>query len=1210
MHPPSIGNDKGDPPQKPRPSVYPGLVPVVLSLVLVIGLWGFPPAFGVYEPHFLLPIFNTILFLAAAVIAYIAWCSYLLSGSATILWLGCGVLALGTGSLAAGWLIYPFGPNVNVTIFNVAVLLAAICHTGSVIAGLDGEAGSMDPERRPRRVAMAYLAVVAIIAWLAGLTLGGVMPPFFIQGQGPTMLRQYVVEWSIVLLTFTSLVLMRRFRGRRSVFLYWYSLALALMAIAMLAFFLQTAVGSLIGWVGRSSYVLAAIYFLVAVRTARRQVRSTGVGLSEAMADLFGPEQSRALFDNLNDSLAIDELIFDDRGKPCDWRILNVNPAYLKATGRSIDEIAGRRLSEIFGIDRAPEPFISRFAQVVQTGKPVQVEGYFEPLRKHLLISAFHLGGLRFATLVTDITERQQAEAALRESEARLELALRSSEMGVWSLDLVENKRSFDDQVCHLLGLDPAKFTGKAEEFFNAVHPQDREAVKSALARSIEHGAPYESEYRTTWPDGSIHHITARGKLVYDNDGRPVRLNGLIWDTTERKQAEEALRLSEEKFAVAFANNPAAIALTRFEDGLIMEVNDTYLTMFGYSRDEVIGRSTLNLNIWPPTGDRARQGKELREKGSFRGREQTLLRRSREPFVALGSVALLKFAGEELVVSTWLDISERKRAEEAMRASEEKYRNLFENMTEEVHFWQLLRDEAGHIITWRLVDANPPTLKTWGRETIQEIRGKTADEIFGPGSTDHFLPIVQKIMAEGRPHAFEDYFSQLDKYFRFTSVPLGDHFITTGADITNIRKAEVARRESEERLRLLGDNLPDSAVYQYVHESDGKVRFLYMSGGIERLNGVSAQEVLQDSGALHRQILPEYYGPLVEAEKQSARELSDFEVEVPMQRSDGEVRWMRLHSRPRRLPDGSTVWDGVQIDVTERKRAEAERQKLIEKLQVTQEELQSANEELMVQAEEMRVQREELQQSHVLLEQRVKERTAEVVAANERMKYLTAQVLTAQEQERKRISMDLHDDLGQSLLVLRMQLNAMLRKSPSEPAISQGLGESAGYLRKIIDKVRNLSHALSPATLGKLNLTEAVHSLLEEFQTYSDIRTEADLDEVGPSLSKEARIGIYRILQEFLTNVQKHAQASKVKVAIKAVDDRVAVSMEDNGIGFDLDEVRGTIHKPGGLGLLSMEGRVQMLGGHLALISQKGQGTRLHFEIPHQAGAEFPEPRW
>jgi PAS domain S-box-containing protein len=138
---------------------------------------------------------------------------------------------------------------------------------------------------------------------------------------------------------------------------------------------------------------------------------------------------------------------------------------------------------------------------------------------------------------------------------------------------------------------------------------------------------------------------------------------------------------------------------------------------------------------------------------------------------------------------------------------------------------------------------------------------------------------------------------------------------------------EEALRTSENRLRLLGDHLPESALYEYVHEPDGRVRFQYFSAGMERLNGVSVDEVLRDAGVLHRQIPPEYLARLVEAEARSALDLSDFDMEVPMRRPDGQVRWMRLHSRPRRMPGGRVVWAGVQTDITERKRAEEENQK-------------------------------------------------------------------------------------------------------------------------------------------------------------------------------------------------------------------------------------------------------------------------------------------
>jgi PAS domain S-box-containing protein len=145
----------------------------------------------------------------------------------------------------------------------------------------------------------------------------------------------------------------------------------------------------------------------------------------------------------------------------------------------------------------------------------------------------------RMSGVCSDITPIKMAEASVREYASRLELALQSSKMGVWHWDIRENKRFFDEPTCRMLGLDCKSFSGTAEEFYGAVHPDDREKLKQALANTMETDSLYEPEYRVIWPDGSVHHIAARARLIRDSVGKPYRVNGVAWDITERKKIEE-----------------------------------------------------------------------------------------------------------------------------------------------------------------------------------------------------------------------------------------------------------------------------------------------------------------------------------------------------------------------------------------------------------------------------------------------------------------------------------------------------------------------------------------------------------------------------------------------------------------------------------------------------------------------------------------------
>jgi PAS domain S-box-containing protein len=227
-------------------------------------------------------------------------------------------------------------------------------------------------------------------------------------------------------------------------------------------------------------------------------------------------------------------------------------------------------------------------------------------------------------------------------------------------------------------------------------------------------------------------------------------------------------------------------------------------------------------------------------------------------------------------------------------------------------------------------------------------------------------------------------------------------------------------------------------------------------------------------------------------------------------------------------------------------------------------------------------------------------RTEEALRASEnKLHVLSSHLLTVQERERKRISLELHDELGQSLTLLKLQMRSVQRKLHED---QKGLRKEAEsiivFIDQVIESARRLSRDLSPAILEDLGLSAALRSMVDEFTARSNIKVSLDLEDVDDLIPAEKQILIYRIIQESLTNIGKHSKSQQVSLAIERGEGEVTLVVEDYGRGFDVKEVSARYSLEKGLGLAAIGERTRMLGGYLEISSSKGKGTKLNVTIP------------
>jgi PAS domain S-box-containing protein len=222
----------------------------------------------------------------------------------------------------------------------------------------------------------------------------------------------------------------------------------------------------------------------------------------------------------------------------------------------------------------------------------------------------------------------------------------------------------------------------------------------------------------------------------------------------------------------------------------------------------------------------------------------------------------------------------------------------------------------------------------------------------------------------------------------------------------------------------------------------------------------------------------------------------------------------------------------------------------------------------------------------------------ELKQAQADLRQLTKRLLTAHEEERQRIARDLHDELGQSLMALKMQFNAFKRQAKRGQDAWEEFDQAVDFVNVIAKQVRGICQSLRPVALENLGLNGALRELLSEFQKHHGLEVMEEIEDLSGLFTDEVQITVYRLFQECLTNAVRHGKATSVKVRGQKGNGTVCFTCEDNGSGFDLEEAKARKQASLGLGLVAMKERVRLLQGTMAITSIQGQGTRITVSLP------------
>lgn len=893
--------------------------------------------------------------------------------------------------------------------------------------------------------------------------------------------------------------------------------------------------------------------------------------------------------------------------------------------------------------------------------------------------------------LETQIATLAATEKVLRETQDRFNLVVSATQIGIWDWDLRTNRMYYSPLWKESLGYADHEISDSPSEWETRLHPDDRDRAFGLVEQFLSGRIPtYRLEHRLRHKDGRYLWILTDATLLRDEHGIPFRMTGSHQDITDQKQAEQALRESEDRYRGVITALAEGIVVLD-ELGTIVSCNPSACLILGNSAEKLVGRNasdpswhTVHEDGSPfpteihPVMVTLRTGKPQANVVMGVHRED-----GRLVWISINTEALVRSDATNPygIVASFRDITASKETEHRLRRQEHEFRVLADNVP---GFFSYVDRQ------YRYQFVNKAHEMFFGLPS-DRILGRSMMQLLGKGNFEHAKPYLDAALA-GRAISFEYCMSREGKptrWMKVTYVPdtnaqdqtQGVYALVT--DVTESKQAEAALRQSESILRSffesgilmmgvvelchdeivhISDNataaaffgttpeemrnrtatalgLPRDTVnkwirhyqeaartgspvkFEYAHVHRGKTQHLNATvcsigqgpGGNPRFSYVAADVTEQRLAAerLHRNLT------LLSAIMNGTTDAIYLK--------DMEGRYL-LANPAAAAAAGRTV-DGI-VGLTDWDLFSAETAGLLtenDHLVIVLESTQTLEEEVTT-GDVIRtylstkdVYRDEsgtvigvIGVSRDITERKRVER--ELQAANERYRDLSRRLIEIQEEERRAIAHDLHDQLGQLLTAIKLELSSLkkrLRAQPATPnldALLTRVGSSLHLVDQAIDASRHAAMGLRPTHLDDLGLVEAIQWLAEDLESRAGIVCELtpSPDHSSLQLGEPVSTGLFRITQELLTNVARHAEASEVYISLTQTANLFVLQIADNGVGIATE----TAAKPTGFGLRGVRERCSLLNGEFSLDSTPGKGTiaTVRIPLPQEAATSPPAP--